>query len=225
MLLKPRLLATALIDASDGRLTDGMQEALAVALAKGGGIAISGLKVCVVLRNPLLACPPGQSPFLPTLVVGDRPVTETQREFRTTSQVAAFIVTRTKPGKRPYGKPTYAPAALPGLIVPLSGPHLGQTESIEVKNRGKDTVVWHNLNDIPEGSFVYTVNESGEIALCQRVGPDHWILLALDGKQDATNMARALHRVSTVHGLRIKVKGIEDLDGPPTLLRAPVPTP
>lgn len=224
MLLKPDLLAAEIIRASDGRLTQGMLDELAVALANGGGLAIDKLNVCVVLRDPLLACPPSQSPFLPTLVVGDKPRGK-KRNYRATTQVASFLVTNTVSDKRPYGKPTFAPTASAGLLVPLSGPHLAATDSIEVKNRNKDTVVWRDLDGIPEGSFVYTVNMSGEIALCQRVGPDHWILMTLDGSQDASNMALALHRMTTTHGLRIKVDGITPLDGPPVLLRRLATTP
>jgi hypothetical protein len=221
VLLSSRRFAEEIISAAS--LPPAMKTPLAVALSKGGGIAKEGNKLCVVLRSPLLACQASADPFFPTVVAGEMPTRNSQRRFRTTSQVAQHIVTKTKPGRRPHNRGYLAPAGSHALRVGLSSPALDGIEPIEVAhgNEAIGMIKWYDLGKIPEGSFIYIVDNEGGISFFQRVGEDHWVLVAMNGNQDVADLRPLMSRLAAVHGPRATVDGLQSLIGPPVYLRRP----
>jgi hypothetical protein len=219
-LLDSRRLAEEILITPGSTLPLAMQEQLAVALSSGSGIAVEGHQVCVVLRTPLKACTPGETPFIPTVVTGKIPTENNRRRFRATTQVASRTVTCCKPGRKPYGMPTYAPVVNEGVLVGLSGPTLAATASIEVENKNKGKVTWRNLDDITPGDFVYFVEMSGRISFYQKVGPDHWILLDMDGTKDVVNIPRAV-TLAGMHHPGDTVTAMTKVTGPAVFLRKP----
>lgn len=219
-LLDSRRLAEEILITPGSTLPLAMQEQLAVALSKGAGIAMDGHQVCVVLRNPLEACDPGDRKFTPTVVVGRIPTENNRRRFRATTQVAQRSVTCCKPGRKPFGMPTFAPIAEENVLVGLSGPSLANATSVEVENKTKGKVTWRDLNDIPPGDFVYFVEMSGQISFYQKVGPDHWILLEMDGTKDVVNIPRAV-MLAGMQRPGDPVTAMTEVTGPTIFLRKP----
>lgn len=49
-----------------------------------------------------------------------------------------------------------------------------------------------SLSQVPIGSFVYSMNETKKLRVHQRVSPDYWAFLRLDGTNDAVNLPEVL---------------------------------
>jgi len=212
VLLDPFKLAIAVAQAAGRKLSGPTVSQLAWALGNGQGVALDREFVYLVLDNPLVG-----DNYL-TLVTTKRPTGDKARKARINAQViSAFELEcgKTDLGSRPNNG-LWLPTLLASDARIWVGGSLPKPAHTTAHGYG---VHWYSLDEVRQGElFFYLRKKEGNLAVYQRIGPQHFGLVQVPAAQNMVRMSEVL-ALLTPSGE--KITGILPTGGEPTLLRKP----